>query len=62
MEVTDECYIVAVVSGRYMYRSSKPYTSRAGAIKEYQRQVKEGKDSNLKILKANWRDVDFEYK
>lgn len=58
--MSDECYIVASVHGVYMYPTSKPYLSKNGVINQYKKQVEITGDKNLKILKAQWVNADFD--
>lgn len=55
-----ELYIVASVSGIYMFPTSKPYLTKNGIFKEYKKQVEASGDETLKVLKAQWIDADFD--
>lgn len=58
--MSDKAYMVATVSGIYMYPVSKIYKTEKGAVNAYKKAFEETGDRNLKILKANWVDADFE--
>ena len=55
-----DIYMVAYVSGVYMYPASKPYKTKKGVIKAYKKAVEETGSKDLRILKAQWVDADFD--
>ena len=58
--MSNEAYIVATVSGIYMYSASKIYKTKKGVMNAYKKEVEETGDKNLRVLKAQWVDADFD--
>ena len=57
--MSDKAYMVASVSGRYMFQVSKIYRTEKGVMNAYKKAIEETRDENLRVLKAQWVDADF---
>lgn len=53
-------YMVATVSGVYMFPVSAIYKTKKGVINAYKKAYEETGDKNLRILKAQWVNADFD--
>lgn len=58
--MNSKAYMVAAVSDIYMFPMSKIYKTEKGAIKAYKKAFEETGDRDLRILKAQWVDADFD--
>ena len=58
--MNDKAYMVATISGVYMAPVSKIYKTEKGAIDAYKKAYEETGDKNLRILKAQWVNADFD--
>lgn len=57
--MSDKAYMVASVSGKYMFQVSKIYRTEKGVMNAYKKAMEETRDENLRVLKAQWVDADF---
>lgn len=58
--MNDKAYMVATVSGVYMFPVSKIYKTEKGVMNAYKKAFEETGDKNLRVLKAQWVDADFD--
>lgn len=57
---SSKAYMVAAVSDIYMFPVSKIYKTERAVVEAYKKEFEETGDKNLKILKAQWVEADFD--
>lgn len=55
-----KAYMVAAISDIYMFPVSKIYKTEKAVVEAYKKEFEETGDKNLKIIKAQWVEADFD--